>query len=438
MRFKRKELRITHHALRTMPTPINHKHLAWSLAALAFALMAATAWLVWLGRASPWRAEGDQTVAFQLVGLAGNLVSPLVGALIALRQPRSAYGWLWLATSVGFGLVVFTIAYAFQGLLVAPGSLPLAAPAHALAGLAWVLNTATAPFILLLFPTGRLPSARWRWAGWAAAGAAVLAAATAWALPGESSFIRGLQNPYGLEGPTGGVVEALANISVILIYFVILAGVVSLVARFRRAAGAERQQLKWFTYGAVLIGAALVSDFFYTAPGVWEAVKEAVLFNMLSPVTIGVAILYHRLYDIDFLIRRTLVYSLLTGALGLIYFGIVAGMQGLIAVAAPVASLPGSASSGTPVAIVISTLVIAALFSPLRRGVQRIIDRRFYRRRYDAARTLAQFAAAARDEVELESLSRRLVQTVDETMQPASLSLWIPGEGVRVTKPRHL
>ena len=353
--------------------------LAWSLAALTVPLMVGTVLLAWLDRASSWRADGQFSFASMVVGVLSNLPALIVGALIAARQPRNPYGWLWLASGVALSFTQLVAAYAFHGLLIAPGTLPLAELAQWLTGAAWLLNFATAPFVLLLFPTGHLLSPKWRIVAWLVVGALLTGLPLASAMAGLSGFVPEVENPYGAQGIVADVVFGVVIISVALIIIAIMAGVLSLLLRFRRATGVERQQLKWFTYGAVLAGVILISDFFYTLPGVWESVKEAIAFNMIPPLTIGIAILRYRLYDIDVIIRRTLVYSALTLTLGAVYVGCVVLLRQVLA--------PVTGSS--ELTIVASTLAIAALFNPLRKRIQNVIDKRFYRRKYDAAKVLA-------------------------------------------------
>ena len=390
--------------------------LAWSLAGLTFFLMAGTVFLVWLGRSSPSRADGENSLAYQVIAVLGNLPAPIIGALIATRQPRNSYGWIWLVSGFALSFMQFAAAYAFHGLLIAPGTLPMVGLALSLAGAAWFLTLATGPFVLLLFPTGHLPSPKWRIVAWATVGALLTGLALGWAMPGQSNFVP-IENPYGAQGIAGDVVVVAVELSAILIFIAIIAGVVSLLLSFRGATGVERQQLKWFTYGGVLLGVVLFSDLFYTIPGVWESVKEAIAFSMLPPLTIGIAILRYRLYDIDVLINRTLVYGLLTAALTLIYIGSVVLLQTIVTAFTNL--------SHSELVTVASTLVIAALFTPLRRRIQDVIDRRFYRRKYDAAKTLQVFGAKLRNETDLDALAADLVAVVDVTMQPAHVSLWL-------------
>ena len=398
-------------------TPTRLRWLAWSLAGLTFPLMVGTVFLVWLGRSSPLRAAGEYSFAYQVVAVLGNVPAPIIGALIAARQPRNPYGWIWLVSGFALSFVQLAAAYAFHGLLIAPRTLPVVELALSLAGPAWFLYLATGPFVLLLFPTGHLPSHKWRIVAWVVVGALLSGWALSWAVPGKSGFVPDVENPYGAHGVVSDVVEGVVIISVMLVFIAIIAGVVSLLLRFRRAIGVERQQLKWFTYGAVLLGVVLISEFFYTFPGVWESVKEAIAFNMLPPLTIGIAILRYRLFDIDLIIRRTLQYSVLSVLLALVYFGGIVILQRIFT------SLTGQGQN--QLVAVVSTLAIAALFLPLRRRVQDGIDRRFYRKKYDAAKVIAEFAATCRDETDLDRLTARLVEVVQETMQPESVSLWL-------------
>jgi hypothetical protein len=297
----------------------------------------------------------------------------------------------------------------------------------------WVPTNVLVAFVALLFPDGKLPSPRWRPFGWLNGVMAVAGSSAAALLPGPSPFIAAIDNPFGVDGLNDiknlvdGSLEALS-------YGVLgVAGLVSLYVRFRRGLGAERQQIKWLALaGTVLLTGTILS---YAGPdslnGLWiRQVGFAlwVIGFVSLPVAIGIAIFKYRLYDIDLLINRTLVYGALTAALVAVYFGSVATTQAVFR------ALTGQEEQ-PQLAIVISTLVIAALFNPLRRRIQSFIDRRFYRRKYDAAKTLEAFSARLRDETDLEALNDELVGVVRDTMQPAHVSLWLrPDPGSKESK----
>jgi hypothetical protein len=293
----------------------------------------------------------------------------------------------------------------------------------------WVQTNVLVAFMALLFPDGKLPSPRWRVIVWLNGVMAVAGSFTAAFLPGPSPFIEAIDNPFGLEGLkdvknlVDGVVEALS-------YGVLgVAGLAALYVRFRRGPGAERQQIKWLAYvGTVLVTGTILS---YAGPeslsGSWlrqVGFALQVIGLVGLPVAIGIAIFKYRLYEIDLLINRTLVYGALTAMLVAVYVGSIVALQGFLR------ALTGQESQ---LAIVASTLVIAALFQPLRRRIQSFIDKRFYRRKYDARKTLEAFSAKLRNETDLDALGDDLVSVVRETMQPAHVSLWLRPE----TAPKH-
>ena len=277
-----------------------------------------------------------------------------------------------------------------------------------------------AAFLFLLFPDGRLPSRRWRLVAWIAAiGSSLTALGVAFA-PGPLEARRSIANPIGIGGTLGGVVEVLGVVGAIILNLGVLLSGISLILRLHRARGVERQQLKWFVYSAAMMGGGFVASFLFSSDLVNSiAWALGVLGFMVLPVATGIAILRYRLYDIDRIINRTLVYGPLTAMLALVYFGGVVGLQ------AALRSLTGQEST---LAVVASTLVIAALFNPLRRRVQGLVDRRFYRRKYDAAKTLAAFSARLRDETDLDTLANDLVEVARGTVQPAHVSLWLRPE----------
>jgi hypothetical protein len=344
-----------------------------------------------------------------------------VGALIASRHPANPVGWLLCLFGLAISLSYFGAEYAIYTLLAQPGSLPAGEAAAWI--VSWILPViiGLSIFPLLLFPTGRLPSRRWRWA-------ALLTAAFVLAGVVSSAFSSGallgslgsIQNPLGIEGLTSVYKALLYLMSPLLL----VAAAISLFARLHRAAGVERQQIKWFAYAAAASVSA--TSLAYLIPGLvdtplwFERVGFALnaAFIPAIPISIGIAILRYRLYDIDILINRTLVYGALTVLLAAVYFGSVATTQAIFRALTEQEQQP-------QLAIVISTLAIAALFNPLGRRLQSFIDRRFYRRKYDARNTLECFSATLREETDLDALSDDLVGVVRETMEPSHVSVWL-------------
>jgi hypothetical protein len=296
--------------------------------------------------------------------------------------------------------------------------------AEALAWIAswlWVPDVGLYLLLALLFPNGRLLSARWRpFVGFI--GVVVMAGTVAVALsPGPIRGLELIENPLGME--------ALPNVAVLteaLLYGLGVVAVASVLVRLRRSSGVERQQIKWFAYaGAVLATSTIITYVLSEASSLrwlgWVAFVPGMAGNAGMPVAVGIAILRYRLYEIDILINRTLVYGVLTGTLALVYLGGVASAQAIFR------ALTGQQGQ-SQLAVVVSTLVIAALFNPLRRRIQGFIDRRFYRKKYDAAKTQEAFSAKLRDEMDLDALSDDLLGVVRETMQPAHVSLWLRPE----------
>jgi hypothetical protein len=393
--------------------------LAWSSWVLAVLFVAVTVGLALSipGSSLPASEEGVDAV-FAVVFLSFSTV----GALVASRRPGNAIGWLFAA----FGLAGISIGLTSQWALhslYAPGS-PLPAGPEA-AWVAWALGRLLLPplvLVLLLFPNGRLPGPGWRGVPWLLGVALTLLILGGALTPGQLDNLRSVRNPLGLEG-AGDVLGALEPLGLALAVGLLLAAATSLVLRFRSSRGSERQQLKWFVAGAavaaVLFGGVLASTLSESVRDSEQVtavsdVLVAIAFIAL-PVTAGVAILRHRLYDIDVVINRTLVYGALTATLALAYLGSVLLLQ--------LAVRPLTEDSD--LAIAGSTLAVAALFGPARRRIQETVDRRFYRRKYDVARTLEQFSAGLRKEVELDALDAELRAVVGDTMQPAHVSLWL-------------
>jgi cytochrome bd-type quinol oxidase subunit 2 len=280
--------------------------------------------------------------------------------------------------------------------------------------------------LILLFPDGRLPSRRWRPRTWFSGAVMALLSAGILLNPGPLEGFKGVRNPFGLERYPW-IIDAFPVV-LALLPLCILASAVSLVLRYRRAGSEVREQIKWVAFAALFVGVLFVITIGAsvllvptTASGrepQWLAFLDQVGFISFAgiPITVGIAVLRYRLYDIDVIINRALVYFPLTALLALIYVGSVVGMQALFR------ALTGQEST---LAVVASTLAIAALFNPLRRRVQAFVDRRFYRSRYDARKTLEAFSGKLRDETDLEALNNDLLGVVRETMQPAHISLWL-------------
>ena len=390
--------------------------LAWALWALTLLGWLATAWLDRLLR----QAGRPDLTALPASGIplaVAAVSAATVGAVLASRRPRHPVGWLLVGLGVSVTVHDLTYGYTRYGLVARPGSLAGAAYLAGLnngVGVGWI---SFAGFVLLLTPTGRLPSPRWRWWARIAAAAAVL-----WLLgsvvdpaPLRPEYPE-IGNPLAvpaLFGPLDGLVFAAL---VVLVAMVMAAG--SLVLRFRRARGTERQQLRWLAWGAALAAAALavamagltIGDDFTLLNLGW-GVSAAVL-----PLATGAAILRYRLYDLDRIVSRTLAWGLLTLLLGLGYAAVVLGLGRLL-------------PAGSSLAVAAATLAVAAVFQPVRRRVQELVDRRFNRRRHDAGQAIAAFGARLRDQVDLDTLTGELLAVVDQTIQPTRASLWLRPTG---------
>src|SRR5215207_3088279 len=392
--------------------------LAWSLVALSVALLAGG---IALSRAAsstvsdlPFGGEiGDSSVGANLVTL---LTFSVVGAIIASRHPRNTIGWLFCSVGVTIGLNSFAGDYAEFWLASGFGTSSLGETAAWFSSWLWILLVyVPTSFLLLLFPDGRLPSPRWRPVAWGVAlGTAGGVVGNALAAGPLVDFPQ-IANPYSVDGSVVGMVGVAGSI---VAAGSMVASAVSLIVRLRRVGSVERQQIKWLAYGgAVVVGTIGVGGLIT----LWSVPVSIMIMSVSLlglPVFTGIAIVRYRLYEIDLLINRTLVYGVLTGTLALVYFGGVATAQAIVR------TFTGQQEQ-SQLAIVVSTLIIAALFNPLRRRIQSFIDRRFYRRKYDARKTLEAFSAKLRDETDLETLSGNLTSVVRETMQPAHVSLWL-------------
>jgi hypothetical protein len=386
--------------------------IAWSLWAIAFVLLVLD---------TPPVNVGDDLTT-DLLGSIVLLAYATTGALIVSRQPRNTIGWLLTASALLSAVADLALEYGVYGLLTRPGSVP---------GAVWATVTGGAlrsigfflilTFLLLLFPTGHLPSPRWRAFAWIT-GVAIALFCAANLLTGDLSNddtrLTGMPNPFGVIS-TGSVADNLMNLlSILLIFGCVVGCCASVVVRFRRARGIERQQLKWLVYAALWAALAFLAAWvgvFINNP----ILASAVTFDLCLlaiPVGVGIAILRHGLFDIDVIINRTLVYGSLTALLAGMYFACVIAAQVVMQ------RLTGQ-SNTPPVVLVASTLLIAALFNPLRHRTQSGIDRRFYRRKYDAEKTLAAFNAMLQSEIDVEQLHEQLLSVVQEIIQPAHVSL---------------
>jgi hypothetical protein len=356
---------------------------------------------------------------------------PLVGLLILRRQPRNTIGWMLMGIGGVSGLGALAVNYAGYGLLVDPGSVPGPGVAAALAEGSWVPWVGLMGSLILVYPDGHLPSSRWRPVAWLFAVTITIVTAAIIFLPwtGEEAPVADMANPLGSQAAQP-VLTVLLTIFFPLIPLCFVACAIALLLRFRRSRGTERLQLKWLAAaGAVVALVYLLTMVSVVLADLTALVDEragwiralqtmSILSFVLVPVAIGLAILRHRLYDIDVVINRALVYGSLTATLAGVYLGLVLLLQQVLS---PLTDPSDLAVAG-------STLAVAALFGPARARIQALVDRRFYRSRYDAARVLDDFSSRLRHELDLEAVGTDLRKAVHETVQPAHVSLWIvPG-----------
>jgi hypothetical protein len=384
--------------------------LAWGLAGLTVLTLVPVSWLGELVWSTGWEPR-PATATLGAVGLA-TVSTATVGALVASRRPRHPVGWLLLGLGLALVVSLLVEGYVEYGLLARPGSLP---GARYLAGFAYsfvLIWLSCAGFVLLLTPTGRLPSPRWRWWATLAAAAPVVMVLGSVVQP-DPLAPDWYGNPLAVPALARVlVVPAVVGAAIVILSLLVGAG--SLVMRFRRTRGVERQQLRWLAYAAALAAGlllvALVAAFLLVNETL--VIVSLALGMALLPLATGAAILRYRLYDIDRIVSRTVAYGLLTVLLGGGYAGVVLGLGQLF----------GRQSS---LAVAGATLAVAAVFQPARRRIQALVDRRFNRRRYDAARTIAAFSARLRQQVDLDSLTAELLAVVEQAMQPSQASLWL-------------
>ena len=379
--------------------------LAWSSFALALLILAAGLIL----RSS----DASSFLLFALIAVpfAG------VGVLVASRRSHNPIGWLFLAFAVVAAFAIFADRYASYALVEHPGSLPGGDWVAWVGGGIWHPAFGFFVFAFLLFPNGRLPSPRWRPVAWVAFVNYLMGGVIGllWG-PLSGELYPYAEPPFRFPGYS--IASAAFLVFLLVNFGLLVLSAISLVARLRRATGVERQQLKWFVYAVALFALVFPPSVIVLGDG-----RLIVFLLPLVPASAGIAILRYRLFDIDILINRTLVYGSLTVLLATTYVGSVVGLQAVLRV------LSGQEST---LAVVASTLAIAALFNPLRRRLQRFVDRRFYRSKYDARKTLEAFSVKLRDETNLQALKKDLVGVVRETMQPAHVSIWLrPDEAPR-------
>jgi hypothetical protein len=379
---------------------------AWSLCAVYFLATFLVYVLMFSNEADIVRG------GFPFIGIA----SAVVGSLIASRQPRNVVGWLFLGSALFSTVRALFGEYAIYGIETSLGTAPFAETA------AWLSLALRMPgpflgFVLvpLFFPNGRPPSRRWNVLVWTVLAITPFIMFFDAFTPGVAVYDTDIQNPFALDA-LAPYSEFFRVLLIVCVVFFIFAAAMSLVARYRASSVVERQQIKWLTLAAAILPVwfSLNGPVDRNFP-LFFAVLDSLIITGI-PVAAGVAILRHRLYDIDILINKTLVYLSLTGSLVAVYFGLVVGSE---------YALRGLIGGDSRIAIVASTLAIAALFSPFRRAIQNFIDRRFYRKRYDARETLEAFSARLRDETNLDALSSDLVSVVAKTVQPGHASLWL-------------
>ncbi|CAA9510609.1 MAG: ATP-binding region, ATPase-like [uncultured Rubrobacteraceae bacterium] len=381
---------------------------AWGLWALTALAVAPTLLLASLN--VPSSARNSAVVALVILAFS------TVGALVASRRPGNPIGWLFLAGASFWILGELALEYAVYALVTAPGTLPAGAWAGWFGGWArgmgWLI---IALFLLLLFPTGRLPSPRWRPVLWGTVLFCLFFTALIWLAPASSDLrLTFVTNPMGLELP---IMDLLMEVLYFALPLTLLVSGAAVIVRFRRSRGDERQQIKWFAYAVAVMVSLFLFWFSLALTGLVP--PDALLWTVPLlglPAGVGVSVLRYRLYDIDRIINRTLVYGALTLMLASLYFG------GVVVIQYALRATTGQESS---LAVVASTLAIAALFGPLRRRIQGLIDRAFYRGKYDAGRVLGAYASRVRDETDLASLGDGLAGVVAATLRPAHVSLWL-------------
>jgi hypothetical protein len=390
--------------------------LAWLLWGLDLLVMLLSLVLVYRARVAGLDVAYQGTASVGLFALE----FATIGALIVLHRSGNPIGWLFCVIGAAWAIQSFAPAYARYALL--------AGPQPRLGGVAWAwinswfwfMTLTLGTFLLMLFPNGQLLSRRWWLLPWTASIATVLAIVARATHPQVLAAYPGVHNPLAIGGSARTLLAFLGDIGTFVMLGTMPVAAVSLILRVRHSRGAERQQMKVFAYGAGMAGCLIVVGFvIYNYRTVYWAVGWLLILVAIAtiPLAAAIAILKYHLYDIDIIIRRTLLYTVLSLTLVLVYFGSVVVLETLLR------GLTGQGQNQLVTAL--STLAIAALFTPLRRRVQNGIDRRFYRRKYNVEQVLTSFSETVRNETDLEKLNERLIATVKETLQPVQASLWL-------------
>lgn len=384
----------------------SYSRLAWILCGVCLLLLAGALLLLILSRGHP-RTEPFGPIVSSLIDLLTSAILPVVGAVIASHRPRNPIGWLLLTGALASSIAAFASEWAFRALLVDPGSLPWGGAAVLMTQTLWLFNVSALPLVVLLFPNGAIPSPRWR------AVAALGSAPVVIGLPLLIASAWRQSTAELLREENLGVGDIIIVGSILCALLTIGASIAALILRYVRGDATRRRQINWLMAAAIILLLDGITVAWFPTDALWRQVLSSVAFYMI-PLAMAVAILRYRLYEIDRIINRALVYGVLTLVLAGGYLVSVLVLQSVLPVA-----------ERSPLVVAVSTLAIVALFRPLRTRVQSLIDRRFYRTRYDAERTVADFGARLRQEIDLDELGSDLVGVVHRTMQPSSVSLWL-------------
>jgi hypothetical protein len=372
-------------------------------------------------------ARGQRTVA-AAAGVLCTLAFVTVGATVVWHRRRHVVGWLFSLVGLCLAIQAFAAFYATHALVASPGSL------RGGQVMGWVGTWISSPALLLiplycflLFPDGRLPGPGWRLVAWLDGLVLAMATVRVALRPGPLAVLPSVANPLGASGIMGRLADGLLGAAMLLLPLAVAGSVGALIVRLRRARGSQRQQLKWFASAAALVAVIAIPVLpAQIASAGWADVGIVVLIVAIAflPVAAGIAVLRHRLFDIDVLLNRALVYSTVTTVLGAAYAGIVVGV-GAVSGGGVGGARGGRGGGVSSLAVALATLVVAAMFQPARRRVQGMVDRRFNRRRFNAQRTVETFAAQLRQQTDLDALVTGLLAVVDQTMEPTQVSLWL-------------